>query len=347
MKSTHLEYILVTSVVVAISAQFFSAFAADGPYHELKQIPLRTGSPCTGLAIDEAAQRLYVVRGSRIEVIDLNKDMPVGAISEIQDIRGFTIAPNFHTGYASSGKLAAVGLVDLINLRLTTKMKTGPAPSNVLVEPSHMELYALTPGSDSVTIGEADDGDLLTNLNLGGLPSALAADPTSTPDSKTSQVFCALEDKEEIVAINVAAHRIVNRWPVAPGAGPAVMTFDGTNHRLLIGCTNKTLVIMDTGSGKVVATAPIGGDVNACVFDPGTKYILSSSHEGSITIMHEDSSETVTAVQTLKTTSAVKAMVLNSNNHRIYVAADISESGAGNTSTPRVPRGNKIFVFGL
>jgi DNA-binding beta-propeller fold protein YncE len=343
MKSNYLRYILVACA--AISAQLFSVLAADGPYHELKQISLRSGSPCTSLAIDETAQRLYAVRGNRIEVIDLNKDMPVGAVTEIQDIRGFTVAPNFHTGYACSGKLAAVGLVDLINLRMTAKMKTGQGPTAVLVEPSHMELYALNPGNGSVTIGEADDGDFLTNLDLGGVPTALTADPTSAPDSKTSQVLCALEDKDEIVAINVAAHRIETRWPVAPGRGPAAMAFDRVNHRLLVACTNKTILTMDPGSGKVLATAPIGEDVGECVFDPETQYIFVSGGDGTITILHQDSSGQLTVVQTLKTTPSAKAVALNLNNHRIYVAP--GNSGFDDGGRPLAVSGKVgILVFG-
>ena len=36
------------------------------------------------------------------------------------------------------------------------------------------------------------------------------------------------------------------------------MAFDSEHHRLFLGCGNKLMVLMDSGTGKVVTTVPIG-----------------------------------------------------------------------------------------
>jgi hypothetical protein len=48
------------------------------------------------------------------------------------------------------------------------------------------------------------------------------------------------------------------------------MAFDVTNHRLFLGA-DRLMVMMDSISGKVVTTVPIGSGVDANSFDPGTK----------------------------------------------------------------------------
>ena len=53
------------------------------------------------------------------------------------------------------------------------------------------------------------------------------------------------------------------------------MAIDLKNHRLFLGCGgSKTMVMMDSTSGKVIASVPIGQGVDANAFDPGTGWPL-------------------------------------------------------------------------
>jgi hypothetical protein len=52
------------------------------------------------------------------------------------------------------------------------------------------------------------------------------------------------------------------------------------DRKLLIGCSNKMVAVVDTASGKVLATPPIGEGVDANGFDPGTSLGFSSNGSG-------------------------------------------------------------------
>ena len=67
------------------------------------------------------------------------------------------------------------------------------------------------------------------------------------------------------------------------------MAIDRKHHRLLIGCSNKMAAVVDTESGKVVATVPIGDGVDANAFDPGTELGFSSNGDGTLTVIKEES----------------------------------------------------------
>ena len=80
-------------------------------------------------------------------------------------------------------------------------------------------------------------------------------------------VYDNLEDKSEVVAIDTQKHEVVHHWPVAPGEEPSGMAIDTDHHLLLIGCGNKTMVMMEATSGKVAARPDRNG-VDATSFDP-------------------------------------------------------------------------------
>ena len=46
-----------------------------------------------------------------------------------------------------------------------------------------------------------------------------------------------------------------------PGEEPSGIAFDAAHHRLFSTCHNKMMMMLDTETGKVVATVPIGAGV--------------------------------------------------------------------------------------
>ena len=127
------------------------------------------------------------------------------------------------------------------------------------------------------------------------------------------------------------------------------MAFDAAHHRLFLGCGNKLMVMMDSESGKVVATVPIGDRVDANAFDPGTQLAFSSNGEGNVTIAHEDSPDKLTVVQTLPTARGAKTMALDPQTHRIYLGAAKYEASTGaSQKRPALVAGSfKILVYGM
>ena len=77
-------------------------------------------------------------------------------------------------------------------------------------------------------------------------------------------------------------HKVTARWNIALGESASGMAIDLEHHRLFLGCDNKKMVMLDTSSGKVLATVPIGAGVDANAFDPGAQLAFSSNGEDEI-----------------------------------------------------------------
>ena len=120
-----------------------------------------------------------------------------------------------------------------------------------------------------------------------------------------------------------------------------------TNHRrLFIGCRNKLVVILNADNGKVVDQQPIGQGVDACAFDPETRLVFCSNGDGTVTIIHENSPDKYTIVETVKTQPRSKTMAVDPKTHKLFIPAAKFEAAAANRRPAMVPGTFSVLVYG-
>src|SRR5437867_6801078 len=320
---------------------------AEGSYHFLKELPVGGEGGWDYLSVDEVNRRLYVSHATKVIVIDLDQEKVVGEIADMPGVHGLAPAPDLQRGVTSNGRENKASIVDLKTLATLSKVDTGENPDGMLYEPSQQEAYLFNGRGQSATVIDVKAAKVVALVPLGGKPEFAQA------DSAAGRVYNNLEDKSEVVAIDIKKHEVVNRWPIAPGEEASGMAFDLAHHLLFLGCCNKMMVMMDSTSGKVVATVPIGQGVDANAFDPGTQLAFSSCGDGTVTIAHEDAPDKLTVVQTLTTERGAKTMALDPRTHKIYLASARFEpspepaAGERRQRPKMVPGSFKILVYGM
>jgi DNA-binding beta-propeller fold protein YncE len=199
---------------------------------------------------------------------------------------------------------------------------------------------------NSATVIDAKGAMVIGTIALDGSPEFGAA------DTAAGRVYVNIEDKNEVEAIDTAKHEVVARWPLAPGEGPSGIALDATHHRLFSTCDNKLMTMLDTTSGKIVGTAPIGTRVDGGAFDDGMQLAFASCGEGVTTIAKEEAPDKLTVVQTLKTEPSARTIALDPKTHRIYLPsarflpAPSPAPGASSTRPTMVPNTMKLLVYG-
>ncbi len=343
------KYLLFLNVIALSVAGIITTklYAADGPYHFLKEIPIAGEGGWDCLSVDEAGRRLYVSHGTEVVVVDLDKEAVVGTITNTPGVHGLAVVSDLQRGFTSNGRENKANMVDLKTLNTLSKVDTGENPDAVLYDPGQKEVYIFNGRGQSATVIEPKSGKVVATVSLGGKPEFGAADP------KAGRVYNNLEDKSQVVAVDTKTHQVVNTWPAAPGEEPSGLAIDPVHHRLFLGCGNKLMVMMNSENGKVIASVPIGDGVDGAEFDPGTQYAFASCRDGTVTIAHEDGPDRLTVVQTLATQRGSRTMTIDTKTHKIYLAAAKFEAPtqpapAGGRSRPRmVPGTFKILVYGM
>ena len=297
-------------------------------YKFIKSIPIEGEGGWDYLSINANARRLYVTHENEIAVIGLTQDKAAGVIADTPGVHGFAVAPEISRGFSSNGTESSVSVIDLRNLKTIAKVEAGENPDAILYEPARSEVYAFNGRGKSITVFSAKSNNVVATIPLSGKPEFAAS------DAKSGRIFCNIEDKNEVAVIDTKTHTVTATWSLAPGEEPTGMAFDAANHRLFVGCHNKLLVMMNSDTGKIVASVPIGAGVDACAFDDATQLAFASCGNGTLTIAKEEAPDKLTVVQTLATERGARTMALDPTTHRIYTCTAQVASDPGPSPSP-------------
>jgi YVTN family beta-propeller protein len=293
-----------------------SASAAD--YQITKKIPIPGQGSWDYLTVDEGARRLYVSHGTQVEVLDVDSGAIVGSIPKTPGVHGIAVAPDLGRGFVSNGQSSTVTIFDLKTLKPIADVPTGQKPDAIIFDPASSRVFAFNGGGNSATAIDAATGTVAGTVALGGGPEFAAADGNGF-------VYDNLEDESQVVKIDSRKLTVEKRWPTAPCASPSSMAIDRANHRLFLGCRSKVMAVMNSDTGQVITTLPIGDHVDASAFDPATKLIFNSNGEGTITVIRQDSPDKYSVVETVKTLPRAKTMALDPKTHQLFLST--TESG--------------------
>lgn len=335
---TLIGLVLVLSVYSATSGPILAA--TPGDYHLLARVTLGGDGFWDYLAIDPQARRLYISRWSHVMVVDADNYHVIGDIPGIQGVHGIAIAPKFGRGFITEDEANRITIFDLGTLKKTATAKTGSSPDGIIYDASSKRVFVFSKDG-KVTAVNAATGEVVGSAGLGGSPEFAASDGRG-------HIYNNLEDKSEVVQIDARTLRILNRWPLAPGESPSGMAIDTVHHRLFVGCRNRKLVVMNSDTGKVVTTLPIGGGVDANRFDPATDLVFSSNGDGTLTVVHEDSANRYSVIANVPTKRGARTMELDPETHRVYlVTAQLGpQPTQPDTPPPMVPGTFELLVFG-
>lgn len=298
---------------LALSCSLFAAPVPSGSYSVIKKIPIAGTGSWDYLTVDEGARRLYVSHGTQVEVVDIDSLTVVGSIPKTPGVHGIALAPELGRGFVSNGQASTVTIFDLKTLKPIADVAVGQKPDAIIYDPATHRVFAFNGGANSATAIDAESGKVAGTVDLGGGPEFAAA------DSK-GYVFNNLEDESQLLKINSRELKVEQRWPTAPCSSPSSMAMDQPNRRLFLGCRSKVMAVVDADSGKVITTLPIGDHVDATAFDSETKLIFNSNGEGTISVIHQDSPDRYSAVETVKTLPRAKTMALDPKTHRLFLS---------------------------
>jgi YVTN family beta-propeller protein len=299
--------------VLIVSCVVFADPAPSAGYSVTKKIPIPGQGSWDYLTVDESARRLYVSHGTQVEVLDVDSGAIVGSIPKTPGVHGIAIAPELGRGFVSNGQASTVTIFDLKTLKAIADVPTGQKPDAIIYDPTTLRVFAFNGDSNSATAIDAATGKVAGTVDLGGGPEFAVADGKG-------YVFDNLEDESLVVKINARDLKVEQRWPTAPCAKPSSIAMDRENRRLFIGCRSKVMAVMNADSGQVITTLPIGDHVDATAFDTESKLIFNSNGEGTITVIHEDSPDKYSPVETVKTAPRAKTMALDPKTHQLFLS---------------------------
>jgi DNA-binding beta-propeller fold protein YncE len=299
-----------------------------GPgYHIIDSVRLGGETGWDYLTVDTAAERAYVSRGTRVQVVDLIKREVIGEIAPTPGVHGIAIDREGGKGYISNGRDSSVTVFDLKTLASLAVVKIGARnPDAIMFDPSTKRVFTFNGGSANATALETSTGAIAGMVPLGGKPEFAVSDGDG-------HVYVNIEDKSQVVEFDPKSLKVLHTWPVAPGEEPSGLAIDRAHHMLYSGCSNKLMVVLDAETGHVVTTVPIGEGVDATAFDQGTGLAFSSNGDGTLTVA---GGKMPVVLENARTPRRARTMAVDEKTHLLYtVTARFGPVPAPSAEQPR------------
>jgi DNA-binding beta-propeller fold protein YncE len=268
------------------------------------------------VAVESATGRVFVSRGTHMMVVEGATGKVLGDIPETPRVHGAGIATKAGHGFTTNGGDSTVTMFDLKTLAVIKKIPVSQGGLDGIMYDAPDDKIILTNHSrpaGTLTALDPKTGDIVANVELeDNAPEGAAADGKG-------HIFVNNERKHTIQVIDVKTWKAIASWPLAPCEGPTGIAYDKASDRIFSGCSN-TSVVVDPNTGKVVATIKNGTRVDALGWDPARKLIfIPNGGEGNVTVVHQDSPDKYTVVDTVATFAGAKTICVDPVTHDAYL----------------------------
>lgn len=268
------------------------------------------------VAVESGTGRVFVSRGTHMMVVEGATGKVLGDIPNTPGVHGAGIATKAGHGFTTNGGDKTVTMFDLKTLAEIKRIPVEQGGLDGIMYDEPDDLIILTNHSrpiGTLTALNPKTGDIVGNVELeDNAPEGAAADGKG-------HIFVNNESKNTIQVIDVKTWKAVASWPLDPCKGPTGIAYDKASDRIFSGCSN-TSVVVDPNTGKVVATIKNGTRVDALGWDPAKKLIyIPNGGEGNVTVVHQDSPDKYTVVDTVATFAGAKTICVDPKMHNVYL----------------------------
>jgi DNA-binding beta-propeller fold protein YncE len=267
------------------------------------------------LRFDPSSHRLFVAHQKKVEVLDATTGHKVGEIADTNGVHGIAIAPEFQHGFTSNAADRSVTMFDLATLKPLKVIKyTGVKPDAIEYDPQSKRVYVANGSTNcDVTVIDPANGAIVATIAIAdkGKLEGISFDGAG-------KMLVNDEEASVVHVVDLQKGLVVAHWSVAPAEGPTGLAVDPVHHRVFSACGGK-LAVLDSETGKLKTTVPVGEDPDGVEFDGKTGLIFCPSREGSLAIIHEDSPDQYTVLQTLPTAVGCRTITLDSETTRVFM----------------------------
>lgn len=283
--------------------------------------------------------RIFVSHAYQVNVLDEKTGDSIGVIPNTIGVHGIAFDPRSGHGFTSNGRRNNVFVFDLKSFAVVDSITTGQNPDAIMREAFTGYIITCNGRSNDLTLIDPATNKVEASIAVGGKPEEAASD-------RKGKLFVNLEDKNEVVCIDLKERKVLQRWTLGGAEGPTGLKYDLSTNRLFAGCDDK-LVVLDAADGHIVATLPIGAGCDGVAFWPKRRLIVTSNGDsGTLSVIKEVSRDKFESVATIPTQKSARTLALDAASGKVFLPAAEFEKPATAKERPRmIPGSFRILVF--
>lgn len=318
----------LTIFLIAVSFVAFSQEKHD--YRVVKTFHIASAGGWDYIAVHEG--RLYVSHGTQVNILNEETGDSVSYIPNTTGVHGIAFDDAHVKGYTSNGRLNNVTVFDLKTHEVLGQIATGQNPDAIMYEPFTKMIITCNGRSKNLSLIDPKDEKTIDSIDVGGKPETAVSDANG-------KLFVNIEDKNEIVEVDLKNRKVTNHWSLAPAEGPTGLIYDKSTKRLFAGC-EKLLVVLNATNGSVVDKIPIGDGCDGVAFDSKKKIIFTSNGEGTISAIQEVNGDKFSLLGNYPTKRGARTITIDEKKETLFLpTADFDPSKTGPNGRPMMVPG--------
>jgi DNA-binding beta-propeller fold protein YncE len=314
-----------SSLLVAAALLAFSAATPAGEL-ELVQTILLKGKPgvLDHVAIDARRDRLFLANkaNNTLDVIDLKSGTLFKQKTSQTGIQGIAYAPDLDKIFVGLGS-GLFNVFDGDSYRILKTLRFKDDADNVRYVPSTHLVY-VAHAERMLGVIDASTYELKADIKLPDTAEGFEK------ELKRPRMYLNAPGANLVAVIDTDKNEVVHTFPTTIATGGHPLALDEASRRIYVGCHKKPAVlVMDTESGKELATADIGGGVDDLWLDARRQRLYASCGEGQLDVLKVVDADHVIPLESVETPKGARTCLYVPETGRLYLAVPRQEGKEG------------------
>ncbi len=227
---------------------------------------------------DASRARLYIAHlgDSAVVVFDTKAKKVIGSVGNIGEVHGVIAVAQLGRVYATATQTNELVAIDADTLKIVARIPTGAYPDGLAYAPELHKLYVSDAHGKTVTVVDGQSNQRVATIALDSDVGNTKYDPASR------HIFVNAQDTSELIEIDPATDKIVQRIPLPGAKGNHGLFIEPVLRLASIACEgNDKLLVMDLRTKKIVSEFPAAAP-DVLAYDAGLGLLYVASEAGTL-----------------------------------------------------------------
>jgi DNA-binding beta-propeller fold protein YncE len=277
------------------------------------------------LALDAKRGRLFVANkaNNTLDVVDLKEGKLLQQKPNQTAIQGIAYAPEVDRVFVGLGSNGLCNVFNGETYETVETIKFKDDADNVRYNPVLRRVY-VAHAENALGVIDAKTFALKADIKLPAAAEGFAI------ETKRPRLYLVTPSPSQLVVIDTDKNAVLTTHPIKSAENGHPVALDDANHRVFVGCRKEPmLVVLDTETGREVATVAIPADVDDVYYDARRKRLYVSCGEGSLVVIEQQDADHYKEVERVPTAKGAATCYFAPEAGRLYLAVPRQEGKDG------------------
>ena len=317
------------SFLLAANAIFFAVEAlaqSRPPLRLLQTIPLpdlKVGV-FDHFDVNLSANKLFLSaeENNAVEVFDIRANTLIHTIRDVDTPHSLLYLPATMQLWVVDGGDGIIKIFNANTYAVVETVKLEIGADSAVYDPANHLLYIATGGEDAkMDSSMISIVDTSTRKRVGDIKVNSTNIESLALDNNGTKLFANLRDRSLVGVIDTKKRAVTSTWPLGDVHGNTPMAVDEAHRRLfVVGRKPARLIVLDSDTGKIIASLPTAELTDDMLFDPESKRIYVAC-DGFVVVYVEHDADHYEELGRVPTGFRAKTAILVPQLKRYFVAA--------------------------